>query len=76
MGTVVNHYLVRGMTSGNCRRAVASGILDLPGVLRVAIDPDWRGVMVASTGWLAREEVAAAVRSAGCEVDARAGDPQ
>ena len=76
MGTVVNHYVVRGMISGNCRQAVANGIQDLPGVLSVAIDPDSHGVIVASTGWLAREEVAAAVRSAGCEVDARAGDQQ
>jgi copper chaperone CopZ len=70
MGTVVNHYLVRGMTSGHCRQAVTNGIQELPGVLSVAIDPDLRGVIVASSGWLAREEVAGAVRSAGCEVDA------
>ena len=69
MGTVVNHYLVRGMISGSCRQAVVNGIQDLPGVLSVAIDPDSGGVIVASTGWLAREEVVTAVKSVGCDID-------
>lgn len=68
MGTVVNHYLVRGMTSRHSVEAVSNQLEGLPGVLSVVIDADSGGVIVASTGWIPREEVASAVRSAGFDV--------
>lgn len=67
--TIVNHYAVRGMTSQHKVDAVADEFEQLPGVLSVAIDPDLGGLTVASNGGLTRDEINAALRSAGCEVD-------
>jgi copper chaperone len=67
--TIVNHYHLRGVICQFCVRAVTHRVEDLPGVLGVSIDLDSGGMTVASSGWVPREEVAEAVRSAGYEVD-------
>lgn len=61
-------FTVVGMTCGHCVAAVSAEVGKLPGVSDVQVDLGTGAVTVASTGPLARDQLAAAVDEAGYDL--------